>query len=906
MAPAAIGPDDALSHLTQLSESLRDFFSGPPGRAESLAGILFPFFSSLGWDRISPVRTPRCIRVEPGWYFYEVEMESSFPPLPRRFRRVLVAVSPAGTKATRCGLEMEAVLRGAWNLNRTTCIHLSAGRFELYDTSFIRWGRSPLFTTIGAWSPGDPGDNAVQFRNSVSPVPQMWRIARYNRTLTAEPEEIAFTLQDALSRRVRYWKEGAERMLKATDPGLTREERRIRSFRIVLHLILATMDRELQELCAFPRPPEEGTTPHIRYLSIPGFEEENLRRLYTHTIPGPDFFLCPIPPEIYSRVFFVLLNQKEHRLSKKKKKPLHEPETPTAPPDVVTAISAGMLLWALREEGRGVGPVRILDPFCRTGRFLLELTEMNLCWGRDESSGPENIPAEGKTGPGVRYYGVDPDPVMAECTRFVLFLQQNVPDMKEPDKEPAMLSRYFNEHDQPGISVIRGNAIIGPDILTDLFRAETGSAREPELSPLDWKARFPWVIESGFDGIGGEFLFPPDRLPRTVKDYLERRYRSYRPGSGLKDCYLELSLNFLTSGGSYSVLLPGDWLSAAADADARRMISEKEILAILEYGPDRTGTTVHREGGGYCVITGKNAPPAEMAEVMHASTGRVPGPVVSARGKIPAPSGPGGWSLVDRRLGQISKLIRQHGIPLAGYLMGEIYRGTLPEGFRPEPTQDMPGMEPTPGFVPYLLGSSVSPYARISPDGYIPVSETGTTPSPCRQEPGMTWTPPGTAPPDHGPAENIVIATGPQSLQATIGPRGMCYDREILYAPHPDRYLIAVINSLVARFYMGSAEGKPPGRPADVASRALSFPVHVIDTTVPEECRIRERIQLLVERMFLLVGTPENHAHGTSDKLAIRIRHTGRAIDTLVCRLYGINASQQKLMEEYLSARQPP
>jgi len=903
MAPPGISPDNTQSQLTQLSDSLAEFFSGPHRGGDSLTELLLPFFSPLGWDRVSPVCIPRALQVDSAWSFCEVVKEAKSPPLPPRFRRALIAVSPPGPDTCERTLEKEVILQWAWNLNQPVCIFLAPGRFVLHDTSAIRWGRSPAIRTIEAWSPGDAGDKALGFRHSISPVPLMWRIARANRTLPPEHDEASFTLQDALARRVRYWKEGADRLLRATEPGLNPEERRVRTVQIVLDLILAIMDQEIRESRDFLHPPEEGKIQPGASYSTPGVEDKSLRRLCAHAFDGPHLFFSCIPPEIYSRTFFVVLNENEKRNLKKKKRPFHEPESLNAPPDVITGISAGMLSSALQDECRGEYPVRILDPFCRAGRFLLELLELLPCTVQGGRSGWKNESPGHNSGPGILLYGMDPDPVMLECTKFVIFLRQRVPDWNEICEEAGLRSCFRRDEDLPGISLIRGNAIIGPDILTDLFREETGSDRVRRLSPFDWTTRFPWVKESGFDGVGGEFLFPPEKLPRTVRDYLERRYTSFRPAAGLEDCYIEQSLRVLKSGGSYAVLLPGYWLSAAADADARMMISEKEIQAILEYGPERPGIKAHRDWG-YCILQGKNAVPAEMTEVMQASVGRVPRPLVAEHRKIPAPSGKGGWSLIDPRLGELRALILEHGVPLARYLLGEVYRGTLPAGFRPAPRQHPPGMEPPAECMPYLLGSSVRPYIRAVPDGYIPAHEPETTTPPARQhDHEKPATLPGISTRDSGPAGDLIIAIGNASLHATLGSRPMSYDQGILYAPHPDHYLVAVINSSVARFYMEFNEGKIPRRWGDmIVTRTLGFPVHVIDTASSEETRIGERVRLLVERMFLLTGVSGDQGEDTSDKLEIRIQHTVRAIDSLVCRLYGITPYQQKLMEGFLDA----
>ena len=329
------------------------------------------------------------------------------------------------------------------------------------------------------------------------------------------------------------------------------------------------------------------------------------------------------------------------------------------------------------------------------------------------------------------------------------------------------------------------------------------------------------------------------------------------------------------------------------------MVAESAIHAILEDGPDRPGTPSHR-GEGFCIVTGRNAPPARFVGVLHASTGRIPGPLVTRVEEIPAPAGRGGWNLKDPRLGELRSLVANHGVPLSRYLLGEIYQGTLPPGFREGPPCSPLDIRQPGSKQPYIRGSSVGLYIPAVPDGYLRVQEPVGMPFPTGQicEPGTQL---GISSPDTGTAGELVIAIRPGSLRATIGPRLMHYDREILHAPHPDLYLVGVINSAVARFIMRFDDEKKPGIPGEtMVSRALGFPVHVIDTASPEESRIVERIRMLVERMFLLAPLARTGERDVSGKIAIRIRHTGRAIDSHVCRLYGIDPAEKKLMDEYL------
>ena len=275
----------------------------------------------------------------------------------------------------------------------------------------------------------------------------------------------------------------------------------------MIHLILARMDQEMGGAPGFPLLPEEENISQIPTPSITKIEDEQIRRLCTHDFAGPSLLFCLIPPEMYSRIFSMVLNEKEHRKPKKRKIPCHEPETVSNPPEAVAGLAAGMLTWELREKYCGKDPVRILDPFCRTGKFLLDLCAILLC-SRGGAPRTGIAPGRQDSGPGILLYGLDPDPIMLESTKFVLFLQRKGFLGSDPCDQPGLLYEYRKDEALPGISLLRGNAIIETDILTDLFRAETGSSREQRLSPLDWETQFPWLNGIGFDGIGGH-PFPP-------------------------------------------------------------------------------------------------------------------------------------------------------------------------------------------------------------------------------------------------------------------------------------------------------------------------------------------------------------------------------------------------------------
>jgi hypothetical protein len=192
---------------------------------------------------------------------------------------------------------------------------------------------------------------------------------------------------------------------------------------------------------------------------------------------------------------------------------------------------------------KSIGPVRIVDPACGSGSFLIEVYQHLLDWHRDKyvADGPQKH-AKGKSP--VLYqaakgewrltisekrrillnhiFGVDVDPQAVEVTKLSLLMK-----VLEGEKGDAIASQMnlFHIRALPdlGSNIKCGNSLIEHDFFvthaSSLFPDDTLL----RINAFDWEREFPFLKTSkGFDAVIGN---PPSFGNRTVhrKDGLASR-----------------------------------------------------------------------------------------------------------------------------------------------------------------------------------------------------------------------------------------------------------------------------------------------------------------------------------------------------------------------------------------------
>lgn len=259
---------------------------------------------------------------------------------------------------------------------------------------------------------------------------------------------------------------------------------------------------------------------------------------------------------------------------------------------------------------RGGAPLRVLDPACGSGSFLIVAYQRLLDWYREryQEDEPEKH-AKGKSpalyqSPGGwrlttrekrrilldHIYGVDIDPQAVEVTKLSLALK-----VLENESEQTLSSQLslFRERALPdlGANIKCGNSLIGPDFYEDAQLSLLDDEERYRVNVFDWAREFPFIgAGGGFDAVIGN---PPyiriqalkEWAPKEVEFYKER-YRSASKGNyDIYVVFVEKGLSLLSERGKLGFILPHKFFNAQYGEALRGIIAEgKHLEHVVHFG----------------------------------------------------------------------------------------------------------------------------------------------------------------------------------------------------------------------------------------------------------------------------------------------------------------------------------
>lgn len=284
--------------------------------------------------------------------------------------------------------------------------------------------------------------------------------------------------------------------------------------------------------------------------------------------------------------------------------------TPTYIVDYIVEHTVGKLLEGKKPGPRGgVSNLRIVDPACGSGSFLVGAYQYLLNWHRDRylEDGAEKHPKELYQGVGDRWmltidekkrillnniYGVDIDSQAVEVTKLSLLLK-----VLEGESEQTLATqlRMFQERALPDLdnNIKWGNSLIGSDFYNN---QQIGFLEEEEryrINVFDWEANFPQVFTEdnpGFDAVIGN---PPYIRIQALKEFapveVEHYKKAYETASrGNYDIYVvfvERGLSILKKNGRLGFILPHKFFNAKYGAPVRQLIAKgKHLSEVIHFG----------------------------------------------------------------------------------------------------------------------------------------------------------------------------------------------------------------------------------------------------------------------------------------------------------------------------------
>ncbi|MDD5143643.1 N-6 DNA methylase [Methanoregula sp.] len=380
-----------------------------------------------------------------------------------------------------------------------------------------------------------------------------------------------------------------------------------------------------------------------------------IKRLY---YPETPYLFSVIPPAILGHVYEQFLGKVIRLTEGHQAKVEFKPEVKKAggvfytPQYIVEYIVAHTVGELVKDKTpRDVAKLRVLDPACGSGSFLIGAYQFLLDWHRDWYIAnlvpvfidkksvtdpavlallPEPTPRgkkkltqvelpvykAGTTGDATRsrsdwrlttaekkrillntIYGVDIDQAAVEVTKLSLLLKVLEEENEENiDKQ----LKLFAERALPSLheNIKCGNSLIGTDIITPEMPAE----EVKRINPFDWDREFADVMKAGgFDAVIGN---PPYIRIQMLKEWAPTEVEFYKKkfltaGKGNYDIYVvfvEKGRSLLTKNGLLGYILPHKFFTAQYGEALRTLISKDNSLKeIVHFGHQQifTGATTY-------------------------------------------------------------------------------------------------------------------------------------------------------------------------------------------------------------------------------------------------------------------------------------------------------------------------
>lgn len=459
-------------------------------------------------------------------------------------------------------------------------------------------------------------------------------------------------VDDAFLAEIEVWRDSLARNLAQRNPGLTQRELNFAVQVTIDRIIFLRIceDRgiesygELQTLCNgpntyarllelyrkadqrynsglfhFERERGRGEAPDMLTPSLTVDDKalkEILKRLY---YPDSPYEFSVLPADILGQVYEQFLGKVIRLTTGHQAVVEDKPEvkkaggvyyTPTYIVGYIVKNTVGKLLEG--STPRMASNLRILDPACGSGSFLIGAFQYLIDWHRDwyVEDGPQKHTKQVFLGPGGEWRlttaekkrillnnlcGVDIDSQAVETTKLSLLLK--VLEGETQETISAQLS-FLHERALPDLAsnIKCGNSLIGPDFYDDqqlgLLLDEDERYR---INTFDWQSEFPQILgravsesRRGFDAVIGN---PPyiqlsmaAYFNEGVNRYLVSAFSSSMGRLNTFGLFIEKVLTGLLSrGGLFSLIVPNTLLTQEYYAALRRRMLELRIVSLTSF-----------------------------------------------------------------------------------------------------------------------------------------------------------------------------------------------------------------------------------------------------------------------------------------------------------------------------------
>jgi len=507
-----------------------------------------------------------------------------------------------------------------------------------------------------------------------------------------------------------------------------------------------------------------------------------IRRLYYPECP---YLFSVLSPEILGHVYEQFLGKVIRLTEGHQAKVEYKPEvkkaggvyyTPQYIVDYIVKNTVGELVK--NKTPREVAKLRILDPACGSGSFLLGAYHYLLDWHRDWYISnlipvyidkkvvtdpaviallPEPIPKSRKKKSAVQpdlpvyktangqaskvhsdwklttaekkrillnnIYGVDIDTQAVEVTKLSLLLKVLEEENEENIEKQLKL---FDERALPNLdrNIKCGNSLIG----TDIFTPEIRSDEVRRINPFDWEKEFPNVMNvGGFDAVIGNPPYVRQESIKEQKVYFQTHYATYQGTADLYVYFIEKGISLLRKGGLFSYIVANKWMRANYGKPLRSWLVRKRIEEIVDFGD----LPVFKSAITYpCIIRIRNDAPLNSFQAItieNLSFTNLSEYVSHNAHSVDLVNlAEGGWNLSDSKSHKLLNKLKSSGIPLEEYVEGKIFYGLktglnkafiIDEKTRSALIRQNPNCENL--IKPFVTGRDIKRYSSLKRDKFL-------------------------------------------------------------------------------------------------------------------------------------------------------------------------------------------
>ncbi|HKZ45723.1 MAG TPA: N-6 DNA methylase, partial [archaeon] len=587
--------------------------------------------------------------------------------------------------------------------------------------------------------------------------------------------------------------------------------------------------------------------------------------------------------------------------------------TPTFIVDYIVRNTLGKLL---KEKETDIEEIKVLDPACGSGSFLIKAFDVLNEHVRKNDKDYSQTQLDAETG---------------TFKRKVKILQSNIfgVDLDKQAVEIAQLNLLLKIAEKGHrLPLLEQNIKCGNSLIADQEIAGSKA--------FDWDKEFESIMtEGGFDVVIGNPPYVRQEELSEIKPYLEANFETYQGTADLFVYFFEIELKLLKENGYFGMIVSNKWLRAGYGKSLRRFLTGFWIEEIIDFGdlkvfPD---ATIYP-----CIIIVRKIkrqnPGIKICKMETLAFGSLEAHVKNNAFLVSQYDlSEQEWNIQRREGNELLQKIRSSGVPIEEYVGAKIYRGILTglneafiidESKRDELIREDSRNEEI--IKPFLTGAESKRYLIKSSKKYVVFTRRGIDkfqyPSILRyleqfrdklspkknkeqeigRKPGpYKWYEIQDSTAYYGDFEKPKIIWGNLTTRSSFSldeTNRFYVNAPACILPTNSKYVLGILNSKLMSYFLKSICAERQGGFIEQKPVYVSQ-VPIKKSTEAQEIEMTNHVEKMLQLNKALLEIGDKL---TDDRARIenRIKELDLKIDELVYKIYGITESEKKIIEDTL------